>query len=97
MQSPGSPYVPLVAQEECVSLQTQVKQTCSAQRADAEPGPKVPTALNDIAHENPSTWLSSWPDLTGVLPSPALKARSLTLARQKLLRRVVLSLKIFSK
>lgn len=44
MKSLGSPYVPLAAQEERVSLQTQVKRTCSAQQADPEPGPKVPTA-----------------------------------------------------
>lgn len=52
-QSPGSPYVPLAAQEERVSLQTQVKWTHSAAQADPELGPKVTMALNNIAHQKP--------------------------------------------
>lgn len=52
-QSPGSPYVPLAAQEERVSLQTQVKRTRSAAQADPEPGPKVTIVLNNIAHQKP--------------------------------------------
>lgn len=73
-QSPGSPYVPLAVQEERVSLQTQVKQALSTARADPEPGPKVPMALNDIAHQKslppgsaPS--LTSWASCSP-LPAP---------------------------
>lgn len=72
-QSPGSPYVPLAAQEECVSLQTQVKRTCSAAQADPELGPKVPTALNDIAHQK-SLPPSLAPSLTSWASCPLLPA-----------------------
>lgn len=72
-QSPGSPYVPLAAQEERVSLQTQVKRTRSAAPADPEPGPEIPMALNDIAHQK-SLPPGSAPSLTSRASCPPLPA-----------------------